>query len=146
MAIEYSLFLASAGGAAGVRRVVAASAPEVDWDAERVTAYRSPTGLRVTVMDRTWSDRVVETPTVQVGFRLDKFADPDPQYDEVVRLTVAILAADPGDAVLQQDHEICWLLRRGDSWIAHSGGSLWSAHRLSLLPVVPQRRPMPYPD
>jgi hypothetical protein len=73
------------------------------------------------------------TPTVSVSFRLDKFTDVRSQQDDMVRAVDALLAAVPGDAVLEYQSEDIWLLRRaGDLTLSEDAG-LWPPHRLGLL-------------
>ena len=146
MAIEYGLSVASSEGVDRVRSVMAGRLTEVDWDADRVTAYRSTGGLLVTVREDREVDLVIEEPTVHVGFRLDKFADLGHQQDEMVGLVVDVLAADAGDAVLHFQLETIWLLRRGSELLVHADDDLWPAHRLALVPGATGRRVMSYPE
>nr|WP_238355842.1 SitI3 family protein [Kribbella sandramycini] len=107
---------------------------------------KSSTGLLTTVRPDGRANLVLVEPELSVGFRFDKIAEPEPQYAELVRTVVRLLADEPGDAMLQQDFERILLLRRGtdvqlgDIW-------LWSNPEwLALIPSPYTRRPMPYPE
>ena len=146
VAIEYGLSVASESGVDRLRSVIAGRLDQVDWDAERVTAYRSTGGLLVTVREDREVDLVISEPTVHVGFRLDKFSDLGLQQDVMVGVVADVLAADGGDAVLHFQYETIWLLRRGSSLLLHADDELWPAHRVALVPGVTGRRAMSYPE
>ena len=89
-----------------------------------------------------WSPLVTDlgiTPTVLVAFRFDKEADLAGQEDDTVQLVVGLLDRVPGDAVLEYQHEIIWLLRRGDDLSLHERDDLWPPRRLAAV-ARPYRR------
>ncbi len=100
MAIEYTFQLCTATPVEGIRELLVPEGP-------------TATGLRVTVRPDGRANLVLVEPEISVGFRLDKVAEPEPQYDEISRHVVTLLSAEAGDAVLQQDFERILLLRRG---------------------------------
>ncbi|MFI5733374.1 SitI3 family protein [Kribbella sp. NPDC051587] len=138
MAIEYTLQLCTAAAPEVIGRLL--ELPEVEWQPP-VLAFKSATGLRVTVHRDGRPNFVLVEPEIAVGFRLDKFTDFEPQYAELARHVVTLLTAEAGDAVLQQSFERILLLRRGDD-LAVSGG-FWHPELLPWPYVV---RAMPYPE
>ncbi|WP_405059874.1 SitI3 family protein [Kribbella sp. NBC_01505] len=139
MAIEYTFQLCTAAAPEAIGRLL--GLPEVEWHPP-VLAFKSPTGLLVTVRTDGRADFVLTEPGINVGFRLDKFADFQAQNLEIARHVIAVLAADPGDAVLQQDYERILLLRRGTDLVVSDG--FWAPE---LLPWPFERRAgMPYPE
>lgn len=134
MAIEYTFQLCTATPAEVISRLLV---PEV-W---HLTTHKTATGLRITVHHDSRPNLVLCEPEIGVGFRLDKFEEPGPQYDEIAGHVVTLLTAEPGDAVLQQDFERILLLRRGDELLV--GDGFW---RPDLLPWPFVRTTMAYPE
>ncbi|MFF1820060.1 SitI3 family protein [Kribbella sp. NPDC058245] len=143
MAIEYMFQLNSTTAPEAVGELLVPPLVAVAWRAP-VSAYKSAGGLLVTVRLDGTADFVLEEPEISVGFRFDKFADFEVQNAEMVRLVVAVLAAEGGDAVLQQDFERILLLRRGSELLL--GESFWTAEMLALVPWEYTRRALPYPE
>lgn len=137
MAIEYTFQLCTPTPPEAISGLLT---PQV-WHPP-VTTHRTSTDLRITVHRDGRAHLVLCEPEISVGFRLDKFAEPEPQYDEIARHVVAVLAAEPGDAVLQQDFERILLLRRGTQLVVSE--SFWAPE---LLPWPFERRAtMDYPE
>jgi hypothetical protein len=136
MAITYRLALATALPAAEVALALPAGA---------LTGTTTAAGvwLRVAAVDTPpWHAVVTDlglSPTVSAVFERDKTGDPARQVDEVVRMAADLLAAVPGDAVLHQDVETIWLLRRGAELTVSDRDDLWSPARLAAL-TQPYRR------
>ncbi|GAA1522982.1 SitI3 family protein [Kribbella lupini] len=143
MAIEYYLQLCSTTAPEAIGALLVPPLTRVAWEAP-VSAYKSAGGLLVTVRFDGRADLVLEEPEISVGFRFDKFADFEVQNAEMVRLVVVLLAAQTGDAVLQQDFERILLLRRGRE-LTVSETFFWTPELLAQLPSPYERRPMPYP-
>ncbi|MFK4084463.1 SitI3 family protein [Kribbella sp. NPDC020789] len=139
MAIEYTLQVCTAAGPEAIGRLL--ELPAVEWHPP-VLAFKSATGLLVTVRVDGRADFVLTEPEIDVGFRLDKFADFQAQNLQIARAVVAVLAAEPGDAVLQQGFERILLLRRGSQLVVSD--AFWAPE---LLPWPFERRAtMPYPE
>ncbi|MFB6721378.1 SitI3 family protein [Kribbella sp. NPDC056345] len=135
MAIEYTFQLCTATPAEVISRLLV---PEVWY----LTTHKTATGLRITVHPVSRPNLVLGEPEISVGFRLDKFEEPGPQYDEIAGHVVTLLTAEAGDAVLQQDFERIFLLRRGTQLVVSE--SFWAPE---LLPWPFERRAtMPYPE
>ncbi|MFC9691364.1 SitI3 family protein [Kribbella sp. NPDC056951] len=135
MAIEYTFQLCTPTPAEVISQLLV---PEV-W---HLTTHKTATGLRITVHPDSRPSLVLCEPEIGVGFRLDKVTDPEPQYAEIARHVIAVLTAEPGDAVLQQDFERILLLRRGTQLVVSD--LFWTPE---LLPWSFERRAsMPYPE
>ena len=143
MAIEYYLQLCSTTAPEAIGALLVPPLIQVEWKAP-VSAYKSAGGLLVTVHFDGRANLVLEEPEIAVGFRFDKFADFQVQNAEMVRLVVLLLAAEDGDAVLQQDFERILLLRRGRELVVSE--TFWTPELLAHLPSPYERRPMPYPE
>lgn len=137
MAIDYTLELADEFELGDVRRVIAGLVPEVPWAKDRVTAYKSDSGVLVTAH--------ASSRGPHVGFRLDKFADLEAQRDEMVRISVAVLALGDGDAMLHWETELVWLERRDGLVAVSTRDVLWPPERLALVPGA-VRRELVYPE
>lgn len=84
------------------------------------------------------------TPTVSAVFERGKTGDPERQVDEVVRMVAGLLAAVPGDAVLHQDLETVWLVRRRGELTVSERDDLWSPARLAALDQPYHRGPLAF--
>lgn len=152
MAITYNLELATTTPAEQVSAAMVglarsgglldASAPP---DAVLGDGARTQPGMWVQVVPATpppW-DAVVHdlgfTPTVSVGFRLDKDKDIAAQQDDMVRLTAGLLGVVPGDAVLHSAYEQIWLLRRNGAVTVSEQDDIWPPDRLAEVPLPYQR-------
>jgi len=128
VAIEYTFQLCTPTPVEAIRELLVPQTPA--------------TGLRLSVHHDGRASFVLVEPEISIGFRLDKFTEPGPQYDEIARHVIAVLTAEPGDAVLQQDFERILLLRRGAELLVAE--RFW---RPDLLPWPFERRTaMPYPE
>ncbi|GAA1671421.1 hypothetical protein GCM10009745_12650 [Kribbella yunnanensis] len=137
MAIEYTFQLCTPASPEAISGLLT---PQV-WQPP-VTTHRTSTGLRLTVHRDGHPSLVLGEPEIGVGFRLDKVAEPEPQYAEIAQHVITLLAAEPGDAVLQQDFERILLLRRGTQLVVSD--LFWTPE---LLPWSFERRAsMPYPE
>jgi hypothetical protein len=143
VAIEYHLQLCSTTAPEAIGGLLVPPLAAVEWEAP-VSAYKSAGGLSVTVRFDGEADLVLEEPEIAIGFRFDKFADFDVQNAEMVRLVVVLLAAQDGDAVLQQDYERILLLRRGPELTVSE--TFWTPELLAQLPSPYERRPLAYPE
>jgi hypothetical protein len=74
------------------------------------------------------------TPKVGVLFRPSPGADPVEQRRDMVRLTVAVLAASPGDAYLGFEGEITHLVRLGGKLVITPDETFWTPETEALLP------------
>ncbi|MET7280219.1 SitI3 family protein [Kribbella sp. NPDC005582] len=128
MAIEYIFQLCTPTPVGAIRGLLGPEEP-------------TSTGLRITVRPDGRASFVLVEPEISVGFRLDKFTEPEPQYAEIAALVVRVLEAEPGDAVLQQDFERILLLRRGRELLVSP--SFWAPE---VLPWEFTERLMPYPE
>ena len=79
------------------------------------------------------------TPTVSVMFRMDKMGEISDQQDDMVNLVSGLLNRVPGDAVLEYQSEIIWLLRRGNDLSLNDRDDLWPPRRLAAF-SQPYRR------
>jgi hypothetical protein len=86
------------------------------------------------------------TPTVWVSFRLDLDGDARAQQDDMVRLVVALLAATDGDAVLEYETDVIWLLRRDGRLHLSDDDTIWPPHRLALVPLPHDRTTLAFAD
>ncbi|TDD61180.1 hypothetical protein E1263_08310 [Kribbella antibiotica] len=137
MAIEYTFQLCTPTPPEAISGLLTAQ----PWQPP-VTTHRTPTDLRIAVHRDGRPNLVLGEPEISIGFRLDKVAEPEPQYAEIARHVIAVLAAEPGDAVLQQDYERILLLRRGADLVVSD--YFWAPE---LLPWPFERRAaMPYPE
>ncbi|MER5261755.1 SitI3 family protein [Actinosynnema sp. NPDC002837] len=84
-------------------------------------------------------------PTTRVAYRLAK-TDIGRQQGDVVRLTAGLLEKVPGNAVLHQDFETIWLLRRGGELLLNDRDDLWPPDRLALLGRPYRRETTVFPD
>ncbi|MFJ2813848.1 SitI3 family protein [Streptomyces sp. NPDC087294] len=149
MAIEYDLDLATRSSAAEIAaRLLATGTANGVLDAS-VTVQQllergpfAPTrlGTRVGVVawrpPRPWHPVVAGlgfTPTVGVGFRMARGVEVSDQQDDMLRLLVPLLARVDGDAVLHQDYEQVWLVRRGGELSLSENADLWRPARLALV-------------
>ncbi|GAA0600542.1 hypothetical protein HPO96_34400 [Kribbella sandramycini] len=139
MAIEYSLHLCTPTHPQVISWLIA---PDVWY----LTHHRTATRLLITVHPESSPNLVLGESDVSVGFRLDKVADPEPQYAEIVSIVVRILTAEPGDAMLQQDYERIQLLRRGADLQLSDSWYWWKPELLALIPWPYTRRDLPYPE
>ncbi|MEU3566770.1 SitI3 family protein [Kitasatospora sp. NPDC006786] len=103
------------------------------------------TWIRVTPLKPTpWGDpRIggrVFTPTVSVAFRLGKTTDVSGQQDDMIRLSDALLARVPGDAVLHLDQEDVWMVRRDGELILGERSDSWPPDRLATVSGSYRRR------
>jgi hypothetical protein len=73
------------------------------------------------------------TPTVSVTFRLDKEGRISDQQDDMIRMTSDLLSEVSGDAVLHQELETIWLLRRDNDVTVSEQEDLWPTPRLAIL-------------
>lgn len=152
MAITYNLELATptpaeqvAADVVGFARAGGLLDGSVPADAALGSGTRTLPGMWVQVVAATpppW-DAVVHdlgfTPTVSVGFRLDKDGDIEAQQDDMVRLTVGLLSRVPGDAVLHSAYEDIWLLRRDGTLTVNERDDIWPAQRLASVSLPYQR-------
>lgn len=68
-------------------------------------------------------------------FRVDSNRGPVPaQQDEMVWLCAGILAGIEGDAALQYQNEVAWLVRRDGRLVVSDDDEIWTAQRLGYLP------------
>ncbi|MFJ2605658.1 SitI3 family protein [Streptomyces sp. NPDC087425] len=72
-------------------------------------------------------------PTVSVSFRMAKGVEVFDQQDDMLRLLVPLLERVEGDAVLHQNYEQIWLLRRGGDLSLNGDDDLWRPQRLALV-------------
>jgi hypothetical protein len=152
MAIDYYLMLGTPKSVRQVADALRDTASHLDLLDPTVTTdellanKEDRNGTILTVSDCTprWPWDVVRdelgfTPTVSVGFRLDKFRSLADQEDDIVRLTSALLDCIPGDAVLHWDYEQIWLLRRDGELSLNERTDIWPPHRLALITQPYQR-------
>ncbi|MFD5437942.1 SitI3 family protein [Kitasatospora sp. NPDC127067] len=103
------------------------------------------TWIRVTPLKPTrWGDPRIGgrffTPTVSVAFRLGKDTDVSGQQDDMIRLSDALLAQVPGDAVLHLDQEDVWMVRRDGELILGERSDIWPPDRLATVSGPYRRR------
>jgi hypothetical protein len=146
MAISYSLDIATSVPAAEVARAlheVGGAARVLDDSVaakailDEGTTTRFGTWVRVVeATPRPWHPVITDlgfTPTVSVVFRLDKESKIADQQDDMVRVTSGVLSRIPGDAVLHQELETIWLLRRDNEVTVSEQDDLWPTARLAIL-------------
>ncbi len=81
-----------------------------------------------------------------VYFRTVGDRDREDQIDEMVLVTVDVLRAFPGDAVLNFQLEVNKLLRRdGNLWLSDDD-QFWTPARLKLVTIPYERAPLPFPQ
>ena len=73
------------------------------------------------------------SPTVDVGFRMDKFTDMSAQKDDMIRLVSTMLDRVPGDAVLHFQYEQVWLLRHNGEVTLSEEDDIWPPQRLAAV-------------
>jgi hypothetical protein len=152
MAIEYYLVLGTPRSVRQVADELRDTAGHLDLLDPTVTAdemlasKKARNGTILTVSDSTpkqpWDlvrDELGFTPTVSVGFRLDKFRSLTDQEDDIVRITSALLDRIPADAVLLREYEQIWLLRRDGELSLNERTDIWPPHRLALITQPYQR-------
>ncbi|MGW6918069.1 SitI3 family protein [Kitasatospora sp. NPDC054939] len=153
MAISYSLELVTAQPVDDVARTFAEAAhalraldPATGADQLLGDGALTAHGTWVRVVTRKpipWGDPSIGgrtfTPTVSVAFRLGKEHDAGAQQDDMVRLSLAVLARVPGDAVLHLDSEQVWLVRQDGGLDLSTAADIWPPHRLAAVPA-PYRR------
>lgn len=152
MALDYDLDLgttASASQVAHELRGVAVATGMVDASVtpELILQEGAETarGTWIRVIEanpRPWNAVITDlgfTPTVSVGFRLDK-TDPVTAQDEMIRLTSGLLDRIPGEAVLHFQYEVIWLVRRGGELSLNERDDLWPANRLASVSQPYQRK------
>jgi hypothetical protein len=82
------------------------------------------------------------TPSAGVLFRPARDTDPEVQVLDMVRLTVALLDALPGDAYLAFEGEITYLVRRAGELTITPDDDFWRPEVAALLPPH-HRAPLP---
>ncbi|WP_329456340.1 SitI3 family protein [Streptomyces sp. NBC_01497] len=146
MAISYDFEIAATLPARQVAEILDHAAREAglldvpvsaqEWMEKGVTTHR---GTFVQVFEehpQPWHPVITDlgfTPTVSVSFRLDKFTDVRAQQDDMIRAVDALLAAIPGDALLEYQSEVIWLLRRTGVLDLSEDDELWPQDRLALV-------------
>ncbi len=146
MAIEYDLEIAAPLPAAPVANELLAVAETLGLFDTAVTAEllvhegaRTRLGMWIMVLDvgRGQHDPVAEdlgfSPTVDVGFRMDKFTDMSAQKDDMIRLVSTMLDRVPGDAVLHFQYEQVWLLRQNGELTLSEDDDIWPPQRLAAV-------------
>lgn len=156
MAISYHLELATPLSAAEVARALHDVASTVFVEpvqqeaALSGTVTGSGTWLRVVEYDpQPWNVVVTDlelTPTVMAVFELGKTGDFDRQEADLVRLVSGLLTRIPDDAVLHQDHQTIWLVRRDGALTVNARDDVWSPELLALLALPNERGELSFAD
>jgi hypothetical protein len=146
MAISYSLDIATSVPATEVARAlhgvgIAAHVFSDSVAAKEILDEGATTRLGtwvkvVKAAPRPWHPVITDlgfTPTVSVAFRLDKEGRISDQQDDMIRMTSGLLSEVSGDAVLHQELETIWLLRRDDDVTVSGQEDLWPPPRLAIL-------------
>lgn len=153
MALDYYLRIATDWSAAGVGRVVRETAEShgmigspntLDGKGDTIAL-----GMGIWVVaSRPASEHSTSTmlglapSTVVVVFSVYKggaWEDTEAQEDAMVGIVAGVLAAVPGDAFLDSDYEVLWLVRRGDDLSLHEDDRVWTPRRLAMI-TQPFRR------
>ena len=156
MSISYHLELATTRSAAEVARtlhlvssdVLDTPVPPDSALAGGVTA--SGVWLRVVEVDpKPWNVVVSDLglkPTVMAVFEPGKTGDADRQRADVVRLASGLLTHLADDAVLHQDHQTIWLLRRAGTLVVNDRDDVWPPDLLALLTPPYERSALSFAD
>jgi hypothetical protein len=81
-----------------------------------------------------------------IYFREDDFEDRQRQKDDMVRITLDLLRQLPGDAVLERELEVIWLLRRGGDLFLGDEPKFWTPERRQWISESYQWMPKAFPQ
>ncbi|MCT2585625.1 SitI3 family protein [Actinophytocola gossypii] len=156
MSISYHLELATTLSAAEVARTlhsVSSNTLESPVPADSALAggvTAAGVWLRVVEVDpKPWNVVVTDLgikPTVMAVFEPGKTGDVDRQRADIVRLVSGLLTHLADDAVLHQDHQTIWLLRRAGTLVVNDRDDVWPPELLALLTPPYERGELSFAD